>query len=70
MEKEGMILLMEVIMMDNGIKIRLVEQGLYFLRVENLNMKDNGEMIYTMAGVPFIIKILLGLNTRENLKME
>lgn len=70
MEKEGMILLMEVIMMDNGIKIRLVEQGLYFLKVVNLNMKDNGEMIYTMAGVHFIHKMLLGLNIKENLKME
>ena len=54
MVKAGMISLMAPTMKENGVKIKLMELGFCTLKMGDLNTKDNGETIYTMAGELFI----------------
>lgn len=55
--------------MESGLKIRLMERAFYISRMVNHNMMANGGMIYIMDGGHFILKLEVGINTRDNLEM-
>lgn len=65
-----MIWLMAAIMMGSGARIRLMEEGYFIIKMGNLNMMVNGEMISLMVGELYILRLELGRNMKESSKME
>ena len=60
---------MVAIMKDNGVKIKSMVLVLFTLKMVVLNIKVNGETIYTMVGVLYMLRLETGVNMKVNSKM-
>lgn len=69
-EKVNIIMLMEVIFMEIGIKIKCVEMESFIIQMEESNMMENGKMIYFKEKVYFMLDNVIGSNIKENLRQE
>jgi hypothetical protein len=70
MVKVNIFMLMEVIIMEIGLKIKCAEMESYIMMMDKLSMMDNGNKICLKEEEFFMVDNATGINTKDNLKMD
>lgn len=70
MGKVNIFMLMEVIIMEIGLKIKCVAMGYYTMRMDKLNMTENGNKICLKEEEFFMVDNVIGINIKDSLKMD
>lgn len=70
MAKENIYMLMEVITMVIGLKIKCLGMEYYTILMVRYSMMDNGKKIYLMVVELYMEEVVIGISTKDSSKMD
>ena len=70
MAKANIFMLMEVTIMEIGLKIKCVEMGYCIMKMVKLNMMVSGKKICFKGEEFFMVENVIGINMKDNSKMD